>query len=126
MLIIELIKFGGITLDDTVNFEITIPSDDGYILLQYEHCGGFFKCIATDIEDDSILNIYCPNCGLISENYLTEDVAELAMTKSENYVINMIYNAFKDFECQNKRNSVITFKARKKLNLSTKIQYIPV
>lgn len=115
MLIIELIKFGGIELDDTVNFEITIPSDDGYILLQCEHCGGFFKCIATDIEDDSILNIYCPSCGLISENYLTEDVVELAMTKAENYATNMIYNAFKYLEHQNKRNNVITFKTRKKL-----------
>lgn len=38
-----LVKFGGIKLSDTVNFEITIPSDnDGYILLQCEHCGEFF------------------------------------------------------------------------------------
>ena len=107
VLILTLVKFGGIKLSDTVNFEITIPSDnDGYILLQCEHCGEFFKCIAMDIEDDSILNIYCPSCGLISENYLTEDVVELAMTKSENYATNMIYNAFKNLEFKNKQNNM--------------------
>lgn len=117
-MIIELIKFGGINLSDTVNFEIKIPSDDdGYILLQCEHCGGFFKCIATDIEDDSVLNIYCPSCGLISESYLTEDVIELAMTKVENYATNMIYDAFKGFEFKNKQNNVVNFKTGKKPEL---------
>lgn len=118
MLIVTLVKFGGIKLSDTVNFEITIPSDnDGYILLQCEHCGEFFKCIAMDIKDDSILNIYCPSCGLISENYLTEDVVELAMTKSENYATNMIYNAFKNLEFKNKQNNGINFKTGKKPEL---------
>ena len=54
-------------MPDTMSFQISIPSDnDGYILLRCEHCGTFFKVPASDIEDDRLLNIYCPSCGLIS------------------------------------------------------------
>lgn len=54
---------------------------------------------------------------MISENYLTEDVIELAMTKVENYATNMIHNAFKDFEFKNKQHNGVNFKTGKKPEL---------
>lgn len=40
-------------MSDSITFEISIQSDnEGYILLQCEHCGMFFKMYPSDIEDD--------------------------------------------------------------------------
>ena len=86
-------------MSNTVSFEISIsPDNEGYILLQCQYCGSFFKCTAKDLNDDEILNIHCPSCGLISDSYLTEDVIELAHAKSENYVMDLIYDSFKELE----------------------------
>ncbi len=98
-------------MSDDFQMSISIPcDDDGYIILQCEHCGNLFKATATDLESDEILHIFCPSCGLISEHYLTEDVINLALNKASNYAQDLIYNAFKDLERHNKKGSV-TFKA---------------
>ena len=60
-----------------------------------------------------MLHIFCPSCGLISENYVTEDVLELAMKMATNAVNDMIYNEFKKMERHSKRG-IITFKAGKR------------
>ena len=101
-------------MSDDISFEITIPSDDdGYILLQCERCGEYFKITAADTRDDRLLDIYCPCCGLVSENYITEDVAKLAQSIAQNYAMDLIYNAFKDLERKTKKD-IIRFKAGKK------------
>ncbi len=101
-------------MSNTVSFEISIPPDnEGYILLQCQYCGSFFKCTAKDLNDDEILNIHCPSCGLISDSYLTEDVIELAHAKSENYVMDLIYDSFKGLE-RSSSNKCVKFKAGKK------------
>ena len=102
-------------MSDEFHMTVSIPTDDeGYILLQCEHCGTFFKATPSDIEDDGVLHIFCPSCGLTSENYVTEDVIELAMRMIKNKVNDMIYNAFKHLERHNKRNSIIKLKAGKR------------
>lgn len=102
-------------MSDEIHMTISIPTDDdGYILLKCEHCGTFFKATPSDIEDDGVLHIFCPSCGLTSENYLTEDVIELAMKMTKNLVNDMIYDMFKDLERQTKRNSLVKFKAGKR------------
>ena len=102
-------------MSDGFHMTVSIPTDDeGYILLQCEHCGTFFKATPSDIEDDSVLHIFCPSCGLTSENYVTKDVIELAMRMIKNKVNDMIYDAFKDLEHHNNRNSIIKFKAGKR------------
>lgn len=99
-------------MGDNFHMTISIPADDeGYILMQCEHCGTFFKATPSDIEDEGVLHIFCPSCGLTSENYVTEDVIELAMRMIKNVVSDMTYDAFKDLERHNKRNSMIKFKA---------------
>ena len=101
-------------MSDDISFEITIPSDDdGYILLQCERCGEYFKITSADTRDDKLLDIYCPCCGLVSENYITEDVAKLVQSIAQNYAMDLIYNAFKDLERKTKKD-IIRFKAGKK------------
>ena len=98
------------------DFEMTIEipvDDEGYSLLACEHCGTFFKVHPSDIQDDAVLHVFCPSCGLTSENYLTEDVIELAMNIAQNRMNDMIYDMFKDLERQSK-NSFLKFKAGRK------------
>ena len=101
-------------MSDEIHMEISIPTDDdGYVLLQCEHCGSYFKATPSDIEDDGVLEIFCPSCGLVSENYATENVIELALAMAQNVAMDMVYDAFKKMERQF-RNSPITFKAGKR------------
>lgn len=96
------------------NVEITIPTDDfGNILLKCSHCETFFKTTPEDFEDDRILEIYCPSCGLTSDNYITDDVLELALTMGKNKAMDMIYGEFKKMERKLKKGP-ITFKAGKR------------
>lgn len=98
---------------DEITMTISIPADDeGYVLVQCEHCGTFFKCTPHDLRDDGVLHIFCPSCGLISETYITDDVRELATKMVKNVVNDMIYDMFKDLERHNKKG-LITFKAGK-------------
>lgn len=101
-------------MSDEIQMKITIPTDDdGYVLLQCEHCGTYFKGTPSDIQDDGVLNIYCPSCGLISDNYITEDVIELAEKMAKNIMNDMIYDMFKDLE-RHSKHGVLQFKAGKR------------
>ena len=101
-------------MGEEIHMEISIPTDDdGYALLQCEHCSNFFKPIPSDIEDDGILDLFCPACGLTSESYATDEVLELAYSMAQNIAMDMAYNIFKKMEHQF-RNGPITFKAGKR------------
>jgi len=97
-----------------MQLEISIPADnDGYALLQCELCGDYFKITPDDYEDDGILEIRCPCCGLCSDNYFTDDVIELAMAMTENIAMDIIHSEIKKWE-KMFNGSMITFKADKK------------
>lgn len=101
-------------MDNGFNIAISVPTDDyGYILLQCSYCGNFFKSTPDDIEDNRVLKLYCPSCGLNSDDYITEDVFELAAAMANNKVVDMVYNEFKKMERQFKGGPVI-FKAGKR------------
>jgi len=90
-------------MKEEITFEISIPSDnDGYILLQCEHCGGYFKVTSGDINDEQLLNLYCPECGLVSENYLTEEVIGVAQLLAHNYALDFVYSTLKNIESKTK------------------------
>lgn len=94
--------------------EITIPSDnDGYILLKCPLCVEYFKIETSKLKDDKYLEIYCPSCGLSSDNYLTDDVIELAMNMADNYMIDTLYEEFKKLERKSKKG-VVRFSVGKK------------
>lgn len=83
------------------SFTISIPSDDdGYVLFQCPTCGTYFKVTPSDAKDDGVLEIFCPCCGLVGENYITEDVFELAMIISKNKAMDMIHKELKKIERQ--------------------------
>lgn len=97
------------------NLKVTVElpiDEEGYSLLQCQYCGEFFKVTPSDAEDDGILNIYCPCCGLSSETYVTEDVLSLGEVKIKNKVELAIYEEFKKLERKTK-NSLISFSAGK-------------
>ena len=49
---------------------LSIPTDsEGFVLLQCDLCGSFFKFIPEDYEDEKVLDIWCPECGLQAENF---------------------------------------------------------
>lgn len=74
-----------------LGFRITIPSDeDGYILLRCPHCGELFKVSTEEAEDDSVLNTYCPACGLMADSFLTDGVIALALAMAKNRAISAI------------------------------------
>lgn len=77
---------------DNFTIKISIPTDDdGFVLLKCPKCGEYFKLPPSDIKSEDVFNIYCPLCGLISDNYLTEDVIELAQAKALNHVLEDCY-----------------------------------
>ncbi len=101
-------------MSEDITFEISIPSDDDdYILLQCERCGEYFKITADDTQDDNLLEVYCPSCGLVSESYLTDGVIKLAQAMVQNYAMDMIYDVFKDLERKTKKG-IVRFTAGKK------------
>ncbi len=98
---------------ENLSFEISIPcDDDGFVLLQCPKCGEFFKLRPSDIESDEVLDIYCPLCGMTSDDYLTQDVVELAMAISTNKVLDEIYETFRGME-RHSKNSFVRIKCKK-------------
>jgi len=105
----------GILVNDENHMTISIPTDDeGYILLKCEYCGTFFKGIPSDIQNEGVLRIFCPSCGLAGDSFVTEDVLELAIKMTTNLVNDMLYNVFKDLERHNKKSSMVKFKVGKR------------
>ena len=96
-------------------FEISIKSDeDGFILLQCSLCGEFFKLLASDLNDDSNINIWCPYCGLNGKKYYTQEVLDIGLKIAQNEANKILYKSFKDFERQTRNNKFMTFKCGKK------------
>lgn len=92
-------------------FEISIKSDnEGFILLQCNLCGEFFKLLARDLNDDSTLNIWCPYCGLNGKKYYTQEVLDISMKIAKNEANKLIFNSLKELERKIKNNKFMTFK----------------
>lgn len=97
----------------TIIGEVTIPADDqGFVLLQCALCGEFFKVCPEDYHADDVIEIWCPSCGLKTENYFSDDVIELALKKTKNYANDLIYNEMKKWENKFK-GSFVSFKVEK-------------
>jgi len=95
-------------------FEITIPTDDdGFVLLRCPKCGEYFKLLPSEFNDDNVDEIFCPQCGLTSETYITDDVIELGTAITHNQMLDMIEGLFDGLEKSTKK-SMIQFKTTKK------------
>lgn len=97
-------------MGDYETFSISIPADnDGQILLKCPVCHDLFKVDGSIFGDDSVFEIHCPSCGIVSDNYLTDDVIELGLQMVENYANDLLEKEFKKLE-KSTRNSMIKFK----------------
>lgn len=97
-------------MDSKIEIPLEIPSDeDGFVLLQCPLCGELFKLTVTDLESEDVLEIWCPFCGLVSDNYLTEDAVDLAMKKAKNAVNDLLHQELKKME-RNFKGGLISFK----------------
>jgi hypothetical protein len=94
--------------------QIAIPADnDGFVFFQCPVCSEFFKIKPEDYEDDGVLEIHCPSCGLCSENYFTQEVLDLAEVMTENFAIELLFSEMKKWE-RNFNSDGMTFKAGRK------------
>ena len=87
--------------------EIGIPADnDGFVLMQCPLCGDLFKLRPQDVNDDDVLEIHCPLCGIVSESYFTQDVIEFALKKAANWGLDALYDELKSLERETKGKPV--------------------
>lgn len=90
-------------MSDEITFQIQVPTDEeGFVLLKCPLCQELFKLKPSDYQKDSIFSIYCPGCGMVSDNYLTDDIAELAMSKVKNHANELIRKELKKLERKTK------------------------
>ncbi len=93
---------------------INIPADvDGFILMQCPLCNEHFKLRPSDIEADDTSKIFCPFCGIVSENYFTQDVIDLALSMVKNEAMKQIHNELKKIE-RTTKNNMVSLKAGRK------------
>lgn len=103
-------------------FKISIPSDnDGFIVIKCSICNEKFMIQIEDANDDSLIDIWCPRCGLKSDNYLDDDVNNLAENIIQNYVTDLLNNFSNDMERVFKSNKNIHFKSGEKLAKESEI-----
>ncbi len=70
---------------DNFTLTIEIPTDsDGFIPMECPLCEERFGLRVEDIEDDEVLEMRCPHCGIASESFVTPEIVELAETKLAN------------------------------------------
>ncbi len=101
-------------MGDSIKFEISISTDnDGYVLLQCPNCGTFFKVTPEDFQSECVLDIHCPSCGLIGDNYLTQDVLDLAFVKARNWTREYIEDEQKKLETRSA--GIVSFSVESKL-----------
>lgn len=109
-----------------LEIKISIPTDeDGFVLLKCPLCGEYFKLTPSDINADDVIQVWCPCCGLKSNNYLTEDVINLAMNKVENITNDLIYKELNHLEKQ-LSNETISLKSNIEQPLQPESPIIPI
>lgn len=97
-------------------FEISIKSDDdGFILLQCNLCGEFFKLPASSLNDESTINIWCPYCGLNGKKYYTQEVLDIGMKIAKNEANELIYDSLNELERSTRNNKFMSFKCGSEL-----------
>lgn len=97
------------------DLSISIPTDnDGYVLLQCSLCGEYFKVSALNINNDELINLWCPYCGLNGKQYAPSEAIEDAQKIAFNELNEMLFESFKELEKKSRNNKIMTFKCGKK------------
>jgi transcription elongation factor Elf1 len=104
------------------NIPLSIPLDDeGFVTLQCPFCDCNFKITGTDAMEDSVYELFCPQCGLVAEpnNFLTDEVIEKAMRLAENYMFELLNGFQKNVEKTFKKNKFVKVKTGPKLKMNS-------
>lgn len=97
-----------------MKYEITIPGDeDGFIQMKCPLCGEKFMISIDDYENEDLIELWCPQCGLIHESYIDDDIEELANRIIENSVKDLLNGFSKDLEKTFENNKCMKVKAGK-------------
>ncbi|OME94969.1 MULTISPECIES: hypothetical protein [Paenibacillus] len=94
-------------------FVISKQSDiDGFNSFRCSLCGDEFKLKTSEVQEDDVLEIFCPNCGIPSliSSYYTDDFIEHAQTFAMNEAIESINDMLRGLERKFRKNKHITFK----------------
>jgi DNA-directed RNA polymerase subunit RPC12/RpoP len=100
------------------NFVISKQSDiEGFSSFNCSLCGEDFKLKTDEEQEDDVLELFCPNCGIPSplSSYYTADIIEHAETIVMNEAMNMLNDLFKGLERTSRKSKNITFKRGKPL-----------
>lgn len=109
-------KYGGASMQK--NFIISKQSDiDGFNSFKCSLCSEEFKLESSESQDEDVLELFCPNCGIPSPipTYITDDILEHASTLVMNEAMSMLDNMFKNLERSTRGNKHVTFKRGKSL-----------
>ena len=63
-----------------------------------------------------MIDVWCPKCGLKSDNYLDDDINDLAENIIQNYVADLLNNFSEDMKRTFRNNKDIQFKGGKKID----------
>lgn len=80
-------------MSDKITSNLEIPTDsEGFVSMQCPFCNERFKLTASFINEIYIDELYCPYCGLQHsfDNFLTDEVIELARAKMKNMAMDFI------------------------------------
>ncbi|MFJ7937063.1 hypothetical protein ACIQYG_00845 [Peribacillus sp. NPDC096622] len=103
------------------NFVISKQSDiEGFSSFKCSLCSEEFKLKTNEVQEDDVLEVFCPNCGLPSpiSSYYTDDILEHAETLVMNEAMDMLNDMFKGLEKTAKKSKNITFKRGKSLPIT--------
>ncbi|MEC1759901.1 hypothetical protein [Schinkia azotoformans] len=93
---------------------------DGFSSFKCSLCGEEFKLKTNEVQEDDVIELFCPSCGIPSpiSSYYTDDILEHAQTLAMNEAMNMLNDLFKGFEKTARKNKHITFKRGKPLPIN--------
>lgn len=103
------------------NFVISKQGDiDGFSSFKCSLCSEEFKLKTSEVQEDDVIELFCPNCGIPSpiSSYYTADILEHAKTLVKNEAMNMLNEMFKGLEKTARKNKNLTFKRGKPLPIT--------
>ena len=72
---------------------------DGFVSFDCPYCCQRFKLTTDEVQDDAVINLYCPICGLSNEKvkFISREAMAAAQVMAENLARQAINSAVKDF-----------------------------
>lgn len=103
-------------MSNSIKKRISIPADtEGFVLSECSICGELFKLDASIIQDEAQLLLWCPNCGLNRQSFVSSEVINYTEKVVENHMAKVLNEFSKDLKKTFKKNS-FKVKTRNKIS----------